>query len=176
MKGTTMSHSKLIDAYGLPETELAAKNSRLAWERRWTAVLLEYSYTPPGLYDNKFSRFMGLNSVSRGLLHGTSALRLAAWRDYAQRWEKVGVNPELFALILCLLPDAVDTALHNAVDLTSEFALNDRLRTLNIDGGLWGTDSQQLIPEQWSDFAYLVQKVGPTRALRRFLSTGRGQL
>lgn len=175
MKGTTMSHSELIDAYGLPQTELAAKNSRLAWERRWTAVLLEHNYTPAGLYDNKFSQFMGLNSVSRGLLHGTSALRPELWRDYAQRWEKVGVNPELFALILSLLPDAVDTALRAASVLTAEFALHDRLRTLNIDGGLWGSDSQQLIPEQWADFPYLVQKVGPTRALRCFLSAGRDQ-
>lgn len=85
------------------------------------------------------------------------------------------MNPELFALILSLLPDAVDTALRAASDLTAEFALHDRLRTLNIDGGLWGSDSQQLIPEQWADFPYLVQKVGPTRALRCFLSAGRDQ-
>ncbi|HAY44212.1 MAG TPA: hypothetical protein DCY59_12020 [Micrococcaceae bacterium] len=170
-----MSHSELTDAYGLPQTELAAKNSRLAWERRWTAVLLEHNYTPTGLYDNKFSQFMGLNSVSRGLLHGTSALRLDLWRDFALRWEKVGVNPELLALILCLLPDAVDTALRDASDLSAEFALHDRLRTLNIDGGLWGSESQQLIPEQWSDFPYLLQKVGPIRALSRFLGAGRGQ-
>lgn len=166
-----MSYTEQLDAYGLPMTEPAAKGSRLAWERRWTGVLLDHPYNPPGLYAGNFAQFMGHNLASRGLLHGTGTLRVDHWRDYAARWEKAGVSPELFALILALLPSAIEDALRQAVDLEVEYRLHDRLRCLNADGGQWGMKGENLVPEQWADFPYLFQKLGPKRALSRFITT-----
>lgn len=164
------------DGYGLPLTELAAKNSHLAWERRWTAVLLDHPYYPEELYLNNFSQFMSHRSQCRALLAGTDALRLDQWRSYATRWETVGIGPEMFALLFALLPGAIASAQRRAKALDEEETLAARLHFLQLDTCHWDLKGHTLVPEQWTDLPYLFQKLGAAQAVARFLTKDCGLL